>query len=234
MTTREKCYTCFRPKQHCLCCSLKPIETKTKFVILIHPKEFKRERVGTGRLTHLQLENSELISGVNFSNNDSVNKFLNDDRYRCFLLYPSAKSININKAAQRFTHTSDKVHIIFILDATWSQAKNMLKQNEKLQSIEHLSFNSAKRSIYTFKQQPYPECVSTIESVKYILDSLTENGIEDTCTENFLEPFKNLIYKQLKAQQINQENSKILSSTKVTYKDNYKKGGIRKVSFGKY
>jgi len=38
--------------------------TRTKLVFLMHPKEFKDQRTGTGRLTHLCLADSELHMGI--------------------------------------------------------------------------------------------------------------------------------------------------------------------------
>ena len=49
-----------------VCGSITPMETRTRFVFLMHPKEFKQEKAGTGRLTHLCLKNSEILVGVGF------------------------------------------------------------------------------------------------------------------------------------------------------------------------
>ena len=63
---REKCYRCYRPKSSCMCSHIHEIETNTKFIILMHPKEFKKTKNGTGRLTHLSLPNSHLFIGIDF------------------------------------------------------------------------------------------------------------------------------------------------------------------------
>ena len=64
------CYRCFWPKSLCWCGSIHPMATRTKIVILIHPKEWKEQRTGTGRLTHLCLADSELIMGVDFDTDE--------------------------------------------------------------------------------------------------------------------------------------------------------------------
>ena len=63
---RATCYRCFWPQPLCWCGSIIPMETRTRFVFLTHPKEFKQEKAGTGRLTHLCLANSEVHMGVGF------------------------------------------------------------------------------------------------------------------------------------------------------------------------
>ena len=40
------------------------MKTRTRFVFLMHPKEFKQEKAATGRLTHLCLVRSEVHKGI--------------------------------------------------------------------------------------------------------------------------------------------------------------------------
>ena len=40
-----------------------PVDTKTKFVILMHPKEFKKIKNGTGHLTHYYLQSQYRLTG---------------------------------------------------------------------------------------------------------------------------------------------------------------------------
>ena len=44
---------------------------------MMHPKEFKHEKAGTGRLTHLCLANSELHMGIGFDNDAAVQTLIN-------------------------------------------------------------------------------------------------------------------------------------------------------------
>jgi len=46
----------------------------------MHPKEYKREKIGTGLMTQLQLENSEIIVGIDFTNNKRVNEILEKEK----------------------------------------------------------------------------------------------------------------------------------------------------------
>ena len=46
--------------------------SRTKFVFLMHPYEFKRVKANTGRLTHLCLRDSELHVGFGFDEHEAV------------------------------------------------------------------------------------------------------------------------------------------------------------------
>ena len=75
---RVMCYKCFWPQALCWCASLRPMATRTRFVFLMHPKEFKEEKAGTGRLTHLCLPNSEIHMGTAFDGDEAVQALIND------------------------------------------------------------------------------------------------------------------------------------------------------------
>src|SRR5882724_11748685 len=103
--SRETCYRCFWPKPLCWCGSIVPMTTRTKFVFLMHPKEYKREKAATGRLTHLCLANSELHVGVGFDEDETVQTLLRDPQNFSVLLYPGARARNLSTgefSAQEF------------------------------------------------------------------------------------------------------------------------------------
>ncbi|GAL80094.1 hypothetical protein JCM19274_3664 [Algibacter lectus] len=62
----------------------------------MHPKEYKKEKSGTGHITNLQLENSEIIVGVDFTNNKRVNDILAKENSSSFLLYPGKDNFNLS------------------------------------------------------------------------------------------------------------------------------------------
>jgi len=73
------------------------MDTRTKFLYLMHPKEFKREKAGTGRLAHLCLANSEIHMGVGFDDHAAVQRLINDSSYFPVLVYPGATARNLSK-----------------------------------------------------------------------------------------------------------------------------------------
>ena len=84
-----------RPPSSCICKYINSVQTNTRFIILMHPKEYKKEKNGTGHMTKLQLENSEIIVGVDFTNNERVNEILNQESSFSCLLYPGKDNFNL-------------------------------------------------------------------------------------------------------------------------------------------
>lgn len=179
---RERCYRCFWPKQHCWCPSLHPMPTRTRFLFLMHPKEFKEEKAGTGRLTHLTLPNSELHMGLGFDGDESVQAVLGDSRNFPVLLYPGAAAVNLSEPAQLPPFGAllgARQLVVVLLDGTWSGARKMLRLSPTLQRLPRIMFTPEAPSRYVIKQQPQAGCLSTLEAVHELLTGLERAGLDD-------------------------------------------------------
>ena len=232
---RKNCYKCMRPSSTCICKHISPVQTKTRFIILMHPKEYKKEKNGTGHMTTLQLENSEIIVGVDFTNNSRVNEILTKENSRSFLLYPGKDNFNLSvrETSELRPFMGDNPHI-FILDGTWPCARKMLKLSKNLQQLKRVSFDNEIKSKFIFKQQPEPLCLSTIESVYTVINLLKEGALEQCETRDFLIPFEKMIEYQVEYILNPNINSYRPSTTgKVTPRDRYKKKTQRNTVFEK-
>ncbi|SOS52671.1 conserved hypothetical protein [Tenacibaculum dicentrarchi] len=213
------------PSSSCICKYINRSQTKTRFIILMHPKEYKKERNGTGRMTNLQLENSEIIVGVDFTNNKRVNEILTEEKNSSFLLYPGEDTFNlsIRESSDIISFMGDNPHI-FILDGTWPCARKMLKLSKNLQKLKRVSFDNKIKSKFTIKQQPAPLCLSTIESVYTVLNLLNQSNLEQCNTKDFLIPFEKMIDHQIKCM-VDTNNKELIP------KNVYKKNMERSIIF---
>jgi DTW domain-containing protein len=177
--SRETCYRCFWPKPLCWCSSIIPMETRTRFVFLMHPHEFKHEKAATGRLTHLCLPNSELQMGLAFDNHEAVQEIINDPRNLVMLVYPSANSRNLSKGDLTPADIGDRRLVFFLVDATWAGAKKMLRLSPSLQHLPRVMFTPTAPSRYVIKQQPVAGCLSTLETTHELLLALQRSGLDD-------------------------------------------------------
>jgi DTW domain-containing protein len=173
-----RCYTCFRPKKNCLCAFVKKFKSNIHIVLLMHPQEAKKQRLGTGRLTRASLINSEIVVDIDFSQNKRVNQLIEDPNKNCFLLYPGndASNISNNDIPQAFQQP--KSVVLFVVDATWPMAKKIMRLSRNLQYLPKVCFDLVYRSQFSIKHQPNAYCLSTIESVYYLLDNLDKKGVE--------------------------------------------------------
>ena len=145
---RTMCWTCLRPQKSCFCGEISPFQTWVRFVFLMHPKEAKKNKTGTGRISHLCLKNSEIIVGVRFNESKRFKEILNDPKYEPFVLYPGENSFCV-ESGEAFTKPlmeREKCPVVFILDGTWPCAKKMMIVNPELHALPRLSFSSTQKS----------------------------------------------------------------------------------------
>lgn len=195
-----KCYTCFRPIDLCVCSKIIPFETRAKIVILIHPMEAKKEKLGTGRISKAALKNSELIMGIDFSEDTRVNQLISDERYLPLVLYPGADSINAtNPTDGDLLKLKNKIPLIFVIDGTWPCAKKMMKLSNNINTLSRISFVTDKVSKFLIKSQPDLKALSTIESIHVLLTDLEKNGLEvlNSKQDTLIDTFSYMIQKQI-------------------------------------
>ena len=191
---------CSRPGTLCVCHHLKPFSLNTKIVILIHPMEAKKEKLGTGRMTHKVLENSELIMGVDFTSDKRVNELINDPINYPMVLYPGEDALNISDPEPaKLEHLKNKTPVIFVIDGTWPCAKKMMTLSKNINSLPRISFSTNKMSEFYIKHQPHKMALSTIESVHILIKDLGKASIEqiDGKEDSMIKAFKAMVQKQL-------------------------------------
>ena len=148
----------------------------------MHPKEAKKERVGTGRVSHLILKNSCLIIGEKFDETSPVARIIQDPLNCCFILYPGHNSTKINQYLPvTINECKEKNIVVFVIDATWSCAKSLMRESHILHNIPRISYelDPTQRSKFVIKHQPAKECLSTCESLYWLLHFFNIHQVEN-------------------------------------------------------
>ena len=193
------CRKCHWLPHLCRCPWIKSFEPQTRFVILMHPKEARRERLGTGRLTHAALIGSEIQVGVDFTANARVNALIADTANHCMVMYPGERSINISTDEVEpllKERAAGKRHTVFLIDGTWQCAKKMMTQSVNVRGLPRISFSATGESIFEIKEQPAAWCLSTLESIHRFLDEAHRRGLENLPgrpQDTLLEVFRSMI-----------------------------------------
>lgn len=191
------CLECRRRLLTCVCAHIAPFETVSRFIILMHPMEYKKEKVGTGRFSHMILKNSRVVVDVGFDENKEFRALLEDPAYESWVLYPGDHALNLSEVAPRTL--TGKPKQLFVIDGTWACAKKMMKLTTSLHDMPRMSFNPDRVSEFTVKHQPLKGCLSTSESLHQVLLEFNRLGIESTSgkEENLMEVFRKTVAQQV-------------------------------------
>jgi DTW domain-containing protein YfiP len=163
----------------------------------MHPMEFKKEKVGTGRFSHLILKNSEVLVDIAFDENKRLMQILGDVEYDTFLLYPG--DVTIDLGTDDLKKKASKKMQFIVIDGTWPCAKKMMKLSTCLHHLRRVSFRSDRVSEFKVKHQPIPGCLSTVESIHQVLLDLNRMGLENTSDhhQNLMEVFRYTVDQQI-------------------------------------
>ncbi|MDX9898453.1 MAG: tRNA-uridine aminocarboxypropyltransferase [Spirochaetia bacterium] len=183
---REFCWNCRRPASLCLCPTESPMITKTRIVLLMHPMEWKRERCATGRLTCLNLENSEIIPGLSFEHNPRYRALVDNPANYPVLLYPGKNAYDLSTGDFPADRLGTRQLVIFLIDSTWSCARVILRESPCLLTLQCVKFTPSSPSQFVIKRQPAPNCLSTIEATHELLLALERSGLDSYPDKNRL------------------------------------------------
>lgn len=161
---RETCRRCLRPVGLCVCAELHPVPSRTRVVLLQHPRE-ARLAICSAWLTRLALENAEIHRGVRFDDHPRVRELA---RARgAHLLYPGPDAVPADGFA------AEPPAVLFVVDGTWPQSEKILAGNPALAALPRLSLRPGPTSGYgELRREPALGHLSTIEAVAHALGAL--------------------------------------------------------------
>ncbi|MEO7329200.1 MAG: tRNA-uridine aminocarboxypropyltransferase [Minicystis sp.] len=162
---RVVCYRCGRPASVCWCAHLPSIPTRTRVVILQHPRE-RHMPIGTGRMASLCLEGASLHYGVDFERDAAVRAVLADPTRPAALLWPGEGAIDLATSPPEGPIT------LVVVDGTWAQAKKVVRVNPTLRALPRYAFAPPAPSAYRIRREPRDDYVSTIEALAHVLTLL--------------------------------------------------------------
>ncbi len=184
---RSICERCRRPTVVCYCASIHTLPTRTRVVLLQHPRE-RRKGIGTAHLAHLSLPNSILRVAVDFSRDSVVQAILAEPPPSLVaLLFPGPDARDVA------TLPHDQDLTLVVVDGTWAQARSLLRANPALEALPRVAFTPRKPSDYRIRKQPAELCVSTIEALAEVLSIVEPAG---PSFERLLDPFHAMVKQQ--------------------------------------
>ena len=161
---RETCRRCLRPVDLCLCADLAPAPSRTRVVILQHPRE-ARLAICSARLARLALENAELHRAVDLDAHPRVRELCSAPG--AALLFPGPA------AAPAAPRPGPPLAHLVVVDGTWHQAERMIERSRLLSALPRISVAPDGGEGYgELRREPEAHCLSTVEAIALALSAL--------------------------------------------------------------
>lgn len=185
--TRVECARCQRPQSVCYCAHLVSLPTRTRVLVLQHPREADKA-IGTARIAQLCLPSAQIVVGVELANHALVRAALSDATRAPVVLYPADDARDLAREPPHGEVT------LIVLDGTWAHARALVRKNPWLAALPRYAFAPARASEYRIRREPRPHYVSTLEALAEALALLERDG------RDFAElrtPFRAMVDMQL-------------------------------------
>jgi DTW domain-containing protein YfiP len=169
---------CLRPAAFCQCEGLAAVATRTRVVILQHPRE-ARLAICSAWLAHLALAGSELHRGVVFEEHPRVRALAGSTG--AALLFPDDRAARPGAPDGRpgpapVEAAPGAVRTLVAIDGTWTQAAKMVRANPRLAALPRVALAPARPSAYgDLRREPGPAHLSTLEALALALGALEDD-----------------------------------------------------------
>jgi DTW domain-containing protein YfiP len=140
--------------------------------------ELRYQKCTTGRLTCLNLANSEIIPGVSFDGNARVRSLIDDPRNYPVLLYPGEGAMSIRGGGFPALAPGERRLVVFLIDATWHCSRKIVRESPSLMRLPRLTIEPSAPSRFIIKRQPAAWCLSTIEAAHELLLALEAGSLD--------------------------------------------------------
>jgi DTW domain-containing protein YfiP len=195
---RETCLECRRPAAVCWCSHLTRVRTDLDFLFLVHPKEARRQKTGTGAMAWRAVEGSRVVVGIRFNEGDLP--LLEDPKRLPVLLFPGPGAVDLTSRGFEPLNAGDRRITVVVVDGTWSCASGVVHGSPPLLALPRVTITADGPSRFAFKRQPAPGCICTLEATAEVIRArLIHQGRPDEAArvvETLLRPLHALVELQ--------------------------------------
>lgn len=181
-----RCPQCDKPLTFCVCDRITPETTRTRVLILQHPREQDRD-YGTAPIVLTMLPSAQKRVGLSWASLSAAVGDPSVDPHRWAVLYPHSLLKNLppslaSKPVLVLDRHGDEredplpLDGFIVLDGSWSQAKSIWWRNPWLLKLNRAVLHPTQPSIYgRLRREPRNDALSTLESIAELLVSNGEN-----------------------------------------------------------
>lgn len=178
----KRCQDCLLPPERCICALRPRLSAGVSFCLLMHRLE-PLKPTNTGRLIAECLADTRAFIWSRTEPDQVLLALLQDPQWQPVLVFPQEYAAPEQQVYQRIDPVEGKRTLLVIIDATWNQARKMVRMSPWLQVLPILHLQPERASRYQLRRSCQAEHLCTAEVAVACLDLAGEvdaaSGLDD-------------------------------------------------------
>ncbi|WP_120513668.1 tRNA-uridine aminocarboxypropyltransferase [Photobacterium salinisoli] len=155
---------------NCICHAKADLQSQAVFVLLTHSKEFGKS-TNTGALMARTLPQCQRVLWSRTEPPEALLAQIASKAFQPWLLFPADDA----HPAASFVRETGKTPLFILLDATWQEARKMVRKSPWLAKLPRLSLSVDRDSSYSLRRNQQTGHLCTCEAGIALLDLLGEH-----------------------------------------------------------
>ncbi|PSU32901.1 tRNA-uridine aminocarboxypropyltransferase [Photobacterium lutimaris] len=151
---------------NCICDTEPTLACQHAFVLLTHPKEMGKE-TNTGQLMERSLPHCQRHIWDRVNPPQALLDMLSSPQYQPWLLFPGDDTV----PAMPYQLSTSKTPLFILLDATWQEARKMIRRSPWLATLPRLELAAQTHSAYALRRNQQPGNLCTCEAGIVLLET---------------------------------------------------------------
>lgn len=157
-------------KYNCICHQAPKLVSHINIALLLHKNEVDRD-TNTGKLVSNCLANTQRFIWDRVTPPQELLNIITSGQYEPILLFPSDSSIELTTDV---LNQSGKPPLFIILDATWQEAKKMVRRSPWLKALTFAQLSDHQHSAYSLRRNQEHGNLCTCETAAALMRTLGE------------------------------------------------------------
>lgn len=167
-------------RHNCICDAEPRLSCDARFILLTHPNELNKD-TNTGELMLRTLPHCRRYTWDRVNPPAELLAMLDDPGYQPWLLFPSDEQ----HPAVPYLPAGNKQALFVLLDATWQEARKMVRKSPWLATLPRLSLSPSSQSAYPLRRNQQAGNLCTCEAGIALLQLMGETRQADQLQDYF-------------------------------------------------
>ncbi|WP_330961519.1 tRNA-uridine aminocarboxypropyltransferase [Photobacterium sp. 53610] len=177
-------------RYNCICHAEPKLRCQARFVLLTHSKEFDKDS-NTGVLMARSLPDCQRICWSRTEPPHDLLRQIADPQVQPWLLFPA----DDHHPATDYHPITDKTPLFILLDATWQEARKMVRKSPWLAALPRLSLTPDQLSAYALRRNQQSGNLCTCETGIALLN-LLEAHEDARALQHYFETFLHIFHAE--------------------------------------